>query len=287
MLKVFLSFTTGCNEEKYLLPTSDDGDGIDNQNNEMKELLNMVFFGRLPEGEDLTSAYQYGIRHGFDRLRAKYADNHGAFKVETIIFGSPEEFVLTKAIQCSPWKSLEKIKAEGCSLSKDDIGTGFHYLHNITAIAEATRKGVLPNLSCSTIGSQETMFISFALLRNLVMNSSESVHSERKQIMETSEVEITMHSMQPIQNATGIISSSAKHALHHEERLPKLKDVIAMVSTCYSFVTLHSVNSVYHQITQQTKTARLLIISPISSSLLFGKGINSESQKCDYHALRG
>ncbi len=106
----------------------------------MGELLKMVFSGRLPEGEDLTSAYQYGIRHGVDRLRAKYADNHGVFKVKTIMFDSPEEFVLTKAIQCSPWKSLEKIKAEGCSLSKNDI----------TAIAEANRKGFPPsmNLDC-------------------------------------------------------------------------------------------------------------------------------------------
>ena len=54
--------------EKYannLLPTLVDVAGVENENSELwKELLKIVFFGRLPEGEALHSAYDYGIEVG-------------------------------------------------------------------------------------------------------------------------------------------------------------------------------------------------------------------------------
>ena len=50
--------------EKYadnLLPTLVDVAGVEKENSELwKELLKIVFFGRLPEGEALYSAYDYG-----------------------------------------------------------------------------------------------------------------------------------------------------------------------------------------------------------------------------------
>ena len=54
--------------EKYaenLLPTLVDVAGVENENSDLwKELLKIVFFGRLPEGEALHSAYDYGVEAG-------------------------------------------------------------------------------------------------------------------------------------------------------------------------------------------------------------------------------
>ena len=48
-----------------LLPTLVDVAGVENENSELwKELLKIVFFGRLPEGEALGSAYDYGVEAG-------------------------------------------------------------------------------------------------------------------------------------------------------------------------------------------------------------------------------
>ena len=56
------------NAEKYadnLLPTLVDVAGVENENSELwKELLKIVFFGRLPAGEALHSAYKYGVKAG-------------------------------------------------------------------------------------------------------------------------------------------------------------------------------------------------------------------------------
>ena len=56
------------NADKYadnLLPTLVDVAGVENENSELwKELLKIVFFGRLPAGEALYSAYKYGVKAG-------------------------------------------------------------------------------------------------------------------------------------------------------------------------------------------------------------------------------
>ena len=50
---------------KYLLPTLVDVAGVENEYSELwKELLKIVFFGRLPAGERLHSAYNYGVKAG-------------------------------------------------------------------------------------------------------------------------------------------------------------------------------------------------------------------------------
>ncbi len=102
---LYWRYTKCCNEEKFkddLLPTIIDIAGIENENNEQwKELLKIVFFGRLPEGEALITAYHYGIKHGVDGLRAKYADVQEKLKVDRVIFVcSAEEGVPTNLIKC-------------------------------------------------------------------------------------------------------------------------------------------------------------------------------------------
>ena len=58
------------NADKYadnLLPTLIDVAGVENENSELwKELLKIVFFGRLPKGEALYSAYKYGVKDGVE-----------------------------------------------------------------------------------------------------------------------------------------------------------------------------------------------------------------------------
>ena len=62
------------NAKKYaenLLPTLVDVAGMENENNELwKELLEIIFFGRLPKGEALHTAYKYGVEHGIQVNRS-------------------------------------------------------------------------------------------------------------------------------------------------------------------------------------------------------------------------
>ena len=49
----------------YLLPTLVDVAGVANEYSDLwRELLKIVFFGRLPAGERLHSAYKYGVKAG-------------------------------------------------------------------------------------------------------------------------------------------------------------------------------------------------------------------------------
>ena len=49
----------------YLLPTLVDVAGVENEYSDLwRELLKIVFFGRLPAGERLHSAYKYGVKAG-------------------------------------------------------------------------------------------------------------------------------------------------------------------------------------------------------------------------------
>ncbi len=55
MVRYFLRFKKFGNEEKYgdyLMPTIIDLPGLENENGDLqRELLKIVFYGRLPEGE--------------------------------------------------------------------------------------------------------------------------------------------------------------------------------------------------------------------------------------------
>ncbi len=56
----------------YLLPTLVDVAGVENENTDLwKELLRIVFYGILPEGDSLFSAYKYGVKHGV-QVTAKF-----------------------------------------------------------------------------------------------------------------------------------------------------------------------------------------------------------------------
>ena len=75
------------NSEKYaenLLPTLVDVAGVENENSDLwKELLKIVFFGRLPEGEALYSAYQYGVKAGVQvhMLTKENFDRNTVYKI--------------------------------------------------------------------------------------------------------------------------------------------------------------------------------------------------------------
>ena len=62
--------------KEYLLPTLVDIAGVENENNERwKELLEIVFFGRLPAGESLYTAYKYSEKHGVQVRFGEYCKN--------------------------------------------------------------------------------------------------------------------------------------------------------------------------------------------------------------------
>ncbi len=59
-------------------------------------------FGWLPESEALATAYQYGLKHGVDELRAKYTDIQERLRVDRVIFGHFADGVSTNVIKCEP-----------------------------------------------------------------------------------------------------------------------------------------------------------------------------------------
>ncbi len=84
------------------LPTLIDIAGFTNEDRERYvELLRIVFYGRLPEGESLAQADKYYKECGLEGVRRRYSQNNEALKVDrVIIVTSTLEEVPQNLIRC-------------------------------------------------------------------------------------------------------------------------------------------------------------------------------------------
>ncbi|KAK3585104.1 hypothetical protein CHS0354_004294 [Potamilus streckersoni] len=101
------NFSKCCKEkdEEYqniALPTLIDLAGFPDEDNEKwRELLRIVFYGRLQEGESLTSAQEYCEKYGVEGLREKYSTEQEALKVDRVVFvGAADQPVPKNLISC-------------------------------------------------------------------------------------------------------------------------------------------------------------------------------------------
>jgi len=87
------------------MPTFIDLAGFDDEDSEInEELLRIVFFGCLPEGETLVEAREYANQHGLVGLQEKYKQNKEDLKVDRIIF-------VASAEQNVPEKFIKRVSA--------------------------------------------------------------------------------------------------------------------------------------------------------------------------------
>ncbi|XP_064612634.1 uncharacterized protein LOC135476517 [Liolophura sinensis] len=99
----------GLQDEAYKQPYKDgrlpvliDLAGLSNETTEVnEELLRMLMYGRLPEGEPVAKAEEIGIRQGVEGLRKKYPTENPDLKVDRVIFlASVNEKIPEKLIGC-------------------------------------------------------------------------------------------------------------------------------------------------------------------------------------------
>ncbi|KAK3585111.1 hypothetical protein CHS0354_004300 [Potamilus streckersoni] len=100
-------FSKCCKEkdEEYkniALPTLIDLAGFPDEDNEKwRELMRIVFYGRLQEGESLTNAQEYCEMYGVEGLRKKYSTEQEALKVDRVVFvGAADQPVPKNFISC-------------------------------------------------------------------------------------------------------------------------------------------------------------------------------------------
>ncbi|KAL3886850.1 hypothetical protein ACJMK2_026813 [Sinanodonta woodiana] len=101
------SFSKCCkeNDDEYkniALPTLIDLAGFPDEDNEKwRELLRIVFYGRLQEGESLTGAQEYFEKYGVEGLRKRYSTEQEALKVDRVVFvGAADQPIPKKLISC-------------------------------------------------------------------------------------------------------------------------------------------------------------------------------------------
>lgn len=99
----------GLQDEEYKQPYKDgrlpvliDLAGLSNETNEInEELLRMLMYGRLPEGEPVAKAEEIGTRQGVEGLRKLYPTENPELKVDRVIFlASVDEKIPEKLIGC-------------------------------------------------------------------------------------------------------------------------------------------------------------------------------------------
>ncbi|KAL3886847.1 hypothetical protein ACJMK2_026810 [Sinanodonta woodiana] len=79
--------TIAAEYKNIALPTLIDLAGFPDEDNEKwRELLRIVFFGRLLQGESLTCAQQYFEKYGVEGHRQKYCAEQEALKVDRVVF---------------------------------------------------------------------------------------------------------------------------------------------------------------------------------------------------------
>ncbi|KAL3886855.1 hypothetical protein ACJMK2_026817 [Sinanodonta woodiana] len=100
-------FSKCCKEkdEEYqniALPTLIDLAGFPDEDNEKwRELLRIVFYGRLQEGESITNAQEYCEQFGVEGLRKRYSTEQEALKVNRVVFvGAADQPIPKNLISC-------------------------------------------------------------------------------------------------------------------------------------------------------------------------------------------